>query len=841
MGQADEDERRGTRFFPGQANVSSRALAPLAVAVKKLQPSSRSPPRFSSPVVPRGAAHAGATMRRLASRLSLLLDAHPPDAVARASCRRVASAASASSSGRPPLDVDRSVVARAGWSFRGPVRGASAAAAAAPSVAAAPSPAGPPAASAFDASSPRMSPSRLRRLRVENLRELAAARGLDVAGRKVDLVSRLLLSFDGDDAEDRRAGFGAADPLPAPVPPRSPPSEDEVGALLDRPQGSSSPAGAPPRRLSRPPLRVLGPEEHGISPEDIPPFVHALRAKLAASDGRRLLVVGGAVRDLILGRKPRDFDLLTDATWTQIKRRASPAQIIGRRFKVAHVWPERNHRGGGGEKHARGGRGANAEVYELVAMEERERHERTSGPASGPASLSTNASWEDAAWLDRLRADASSRDFSVNALMYDVGSGVVYDFVGGVEDAKASVVRAVADSPVGAFREDPARVLRAVRVAARHDMRLASDVRRALSACASEIRDVSPARVLGELKTMLSCGAAAKAVRLMYELGVLEHVMHAHATLIAKAVDPKTTFVAKPTIRKKQQKDHAPDSTEHRENENEPEEEGRDERSLSEGDDDFSSKGTRRFAPWEDRSARGEDRSARRRAAKRVSAARLDEVVRTDPVFACLRALDAIATPTRPASEAMVFAALAAPFAVKKRGWPPARAEEDSLADDDRGGRRASSSSGASRRAFGAKHAAWTAEAARAAIMMSREYVGGRDAALASSVLTLHAPTLDSPALEAVARRSAALASRRDRLARTPRLAPRVTDRAVTLSFKEAADVSNKVVAEALRELAPKRARNRGVAVKPGEVRAFARILRDARAMTDEDDPDEPL
>ena len=97
--------------------------------------------------------------------------------------------------------------------------------------------------------------------------------------------------------------------------------------------------------------------------------------------------------------------------------------------------------------------------------------------------------------------------------MYDVGSGVVYDFVGGVEDAKASVVRAVADSPVGAFREDPARVLRAVRVAARHDMRLASDVRRALSACASEIRDVSPARVLGELKTMLSCGAAAKAVR----------------------------------------------------------------------------------------------------------------------------------------------------------------------------------------------------------------------------------------------------------------------------------------------------------------------------------------
>jgi hypothetical protein len=167
--------------------------------------------------------------------------------------------------------------------------------------------------------------------------------------------------------------------------------------------------------------------------------------------------------------------------------------------------------------------------------------------------------------------------------------------------------------------------------------------------------------------------------------------------------------------------------------------------------------------------------------------------------------------------------------------------EEDSLADDDRGGRRASTSSGAARRAFGAKHAAWTAEAARAAIMMSREYVGGRDAALASSVLTLHAPTLDSPALVAVARRSAALASRRDRLARTPRPAPRVTDRAVTLSFKEAADVSNKVVAEALRELAPKRARNRGVAVKPGEVRAFARILRDARAMTDEDDPDEPL
>ena len=232
VGQADEDER-GTRFFPGQANVSSRALAPLAVATvpNRRRDPPVSPPQSSCAARLTPARPCGGSLRAWRS-----FSTRTRPSVARASCRRVASAASASSSGRPPLDVDRSVVARAGWSFRGR-SAAPAAAAAAPSVAAAPSPRVLPR-RPLDASSPRMSlapppaPSKIPRAR-----RRARARRRRAQGRpRVPAPP----PFDATTRGPPRAG--AADPLPAPVPPRSPPSEDEVGALLDRPQGS------PPRR-----------------------------------------------------------------------------------------------------------------------------------------------------------------------------------------------------------------------------------------------------------------------------------------------------------------------------------------------------------------------------------------------------------------------------------------------------------------------------------------------------------------------------------------------------------------------------------------------------------------
>ena len=248
------------------------------------------------------------------------------------------------------------------------------------------------------------------------------------------------------------------------------------------------------------------------------------------------------------------------------------------------------------------------------------------------------------------------RDFTVNALAYDVGSRTVYDFVGALDDVDAGVVRSVVD-PSRSFSEDPARMLRAVRAACRHDFRLAANVARAIRSDAHEIRRVPSARVAGELQTLLATGHAARSVRAMWELGLLEHVMHAHATYVARAVDPDTNFVAAP-----------PGAFELEED---PE--------ASAAFDPASE----HFAPWDakTRRRRGSALTRHKRASKRVSDATTDAVFERDPLFRVLRALDATATPSEPASDELVHAALAAPFAVKKVGWPPTTPEGGRIAD----------------------------------------------------------------------------------------------------------------------------------------------------------------
>ena len=143
--------------------------------------------------------------------------------------------------------------------------------------------------------------------------------------------------------------------------------------------------------------------------------------------------------------------------------------------------------------------------------------------------------------------DCRRRDFTMNALAYDVQSGLLYDFCGGLDDIDTRIVRTVhRDGPVTSFSEDPARMLRAVRLAARHDFHFAGNVLSAMKASAHLLRKENSARLAGELKALLTRGYSTKAVKLLWETGVLEHVLHLHATHIARAIDPHTTFVAAP-------------------------------------------------------------------------------------------------------------------------------------------------------------------------------------------------------------------------------------------------------------------------------------------------------
>ena len=523
---------------------------------------------------------------------------------------------------------------------------------------------------------------RLRQMRVAELRAACAARGLDDRGRKNELVARLeeqpegavggeRASTDANGHEHERIeqeDWSAT---------REESDANATSRLFARTSfheradvSSPTDASSSSRRTRN--ERALSPNEHGIDPRSIPRYVRVLQRRLARRDAsnddgekHRLFVVGGAARDLFLGKTPRDFDLLTDASWAVIKKRAQPCVVVGRRFKVAHCFEERPD--------APGKR--TGAFFELVSMrgedikeadDDDEENEDAAKTETGDFRLPKETS-------RRLRLDASRRDFTVNALAYDVESGFLYDFVGAIEDIKSGTVRTVHPSAVTSFKQDPARMLRAARVAARHDFFLAGNVVSALKASAHLLRREHTARLAGELKALFTRGFSEKAVVLLWTTGVLEHVAHLHATHVARAVDPGTNFVAAPPGAF-----HVPEDTPSSHDVLDEDVADRDEEGgiFSDGEDTTHPL-LPADLPWAvsddvTKKKTGSALTRHRRGGKRVSASTLRRVVRDDPLFRVLRALDrrVARLGDTPCSETLAMACLAAPFAVKKLGWP---------------------------------------------------------------------------------------------------------------------------------------------------------------------------
>ena len=541
-------------------------------------------------------------------------------------------------------------------------------------------------------------------MRVAELRAACAARGLDDRGRKSNLVSRL------EDAEEAVACLEPANGSTAALEHHDTnayrtlaPTHTQT-ALDERAASSFSSSSSSSKSRER--TRVLSPNEHGIDPGSIPRYVRTLQRRLARGDANafadgavnkkhRLFVVGGAARDLFLGKTPRDFDLLTDASWSAIKRRARPCVVVGRRFKVAHCFEEKSDAPGkrtgaffelvsmrGEEEEEEAFRSRDGKIFEAEKRRDDPRE-----PVSAEVTYD-DTTIDDESALDpdvarRLRADASRRDFTVNALAYDVESGYLYDFVGAIEDIRSRTVRTVHPSAVLSFREDPARMLRAVRVAARHDFVLAGAVTSALKASAHLLRTEHTARLAGELKALLTRGFSAKAVALLWTTGALEHVAHLHATHVARAVDPATNFVAAPPgafhifTETQTATEAGEDTTSHS-----PRSEDADASvggALS--NDPRTKHALPADLPWlvHDIDRTGSALTRHRRGGKRVSDATLRRVVREDPLFKILRALDRRVARTGDGgacSETLAMACLAAPFAVKKLGWPFLEPEE---------------------------------------------------------------------------------------------------------------------------------------------------------------------
>jgi len=215
-------------------------------------------------------------------------------------------------------------------------------------------------------------------------------------------------------------------------------------------------------------------------------------------------LVGGCVRDLLLGRKPKDFDVATSAKPNELRRLFRNCRIIGRRFRLAHIFFGRkiietstfraNPRAAADDQ-GENGNGDGAGKNDLLI-----RHDNEFGNAV---------------------EDARRRDFTINGLFYDVDTEQVIDHVNGLADLEARVVRTIGDPDIR-FREDPIRILRAVKFAARCDLTIDPETYRRMMEHKGEIAKCAQARVSEEFFRLLRAGAARRSFELLLGTGLLE-------------------------------------------------------------------------------------------------------------------------------------------------------------------------------------------------------------------------------------------------------------------------------------------------------------------------------
>src|SRR5207302_8648191 len=219
-------------------------------------------------------------------------------------------------------------------------------------------------------------------------------------------------------------------------------------------------------------------------------------------------LVGGSVRDLLLGRRPKDFDIGTSAHPYQVKKLYRNCWIIGRRFRLAHVKF--------GQK-----------VIEVATFRRQlapgEEVVQDGVPAPDPTTPEGQHLIHHDNTFGTPEEDAFRRDFTVNALAYDISTFSVIDYVGGLEDLRASVVRSIGDPDVR-LREDPVRMLRAIALAARLDFTIEPALVDAIRTHRHEIAKASLPRLLEEYYKILRAGSSEKAFRGLADVGLLEPI-----------------------------------------------------------------------------------------------------------------------------------------------------------------------------------------------------------------------------------------------------------------------------------------------------------------------------
>jgi poly(A) polymerase len=271
--------------------------------------------------------------------------------------------------------------------------------------------------------------------------------------------------------------------------------------LLGKPAKKAAGTSSPGKRVEVPK------SEHQIDPG----LVDERAAKVVQTlvdAGYEAYIVGGAVRDLLLGLRPKDFDVATDATPEQVKALFRRAFIIGRRFRIVHVVFGRG----------RQDRGL-SEVIEVstfralmdpAAAEQVIGNEKTLKNEGGRTATTSHVVdaegrvLRDNVWGPQIE-DAARRDFTVNAMYYDPVRELVVDYHGGIKDAKKKLLRMIGD-PEARYREDPVRIIRAVRFAAKLGFEIEPKTRAPIQGMSALLENVPPSRLFDEMIKLLQTG-----------------------------------------------------------------------------------------------------------------------------------------------------------------------------------------------------------------------------------------------------------------------------------------------------------------------------------------------
>ena len=213
-------------------------------------------------------------------------------------------------------------------------------------------------------------------------------------------------------------------------------------------------------------------------------------------------LVGGCVRDLLLGRKPKDFDVATSAKPNDLRRIFRNCRIIGRRFRLAHIFFGRK-------------------IIETATFRSNPRSAEDEGVQNGNDTSKSDLLIRHDNAFGTEEEDARRRDFTINGLFYDVQTGQVIDHVNGLVDLEARLVRTIGDPDIR-FREDPVRIMRAVKFAARCDLTIEQETYRRMMEHKGEVAKCAQARVSEEFFRLLRAGAARRSFELLLGTGLLE-------------------------------------------------------------------------------------------------------------------------------------------------------------------------------------------------------------------------------------------------------------------------------------------------------------------------------